>query len=70
MKRLLKLWNAIRSKESAPKWRMVPDVHGTYTLEKWDNTLGIYLSEKSGISDIASADEIIKLASRKIIYKI
>lgn len=49
-----------------PKWRLVPDKRGTYTLEKLDSLNG-YLCEAVRVSP-EEADKIIERLDRKILY--
>ena len=54
---------------SPPRWRLVPDQHGTYTLEKWHCDVGMYLTESVRIRDRQEADEKIANMERRLIYK-
>ena len=46
-----------------PKWRLRPDSHGTYFLDKWNPDVSMYLCEKAGVTK-ESADKAIKNLER------
>lgn len=52
-----------------PEWILTPDKDGTYTLEKWDPSIGMYLSEAVYVKTREEADTIIENLERPIIYQ-
>jgi hypothetical protein len=56
----------LKKKEKPPKWRLVPDEDGTYTLEKWDDLVG-YLCETVRVTP-EEADKQIERLEGKILY--
>ena len=51
-----------------PKWRLVPDGKGTYTLEKMDLCLGVYMTKGVYVRDKDHANELIENLERRVIY--
>ena len=65
---LMHLFQGKPSFESGPaKFRMVPDEHGKYNLEKWDSDVGLYLTEVTGVKNQAEANYLIANLNREII---
>jgi len=55
--------------DSNPKYRLVPDRYGTYTLERYDSSLGVYLAEMLETNK-DNADKAIANMERDIKYYI
>lgn len=49
------------------KYRLVPDVYGTYTLEEYSTSSGMYLSVHPRVTP-EEADKCIKHIEKDIIY--
>ncbi len=58
---------ALKPPPEPPKYRLRPDQHGTYTLDKWNPSVQLYLCE-SVKQTKESADEVIKNLERDVIY--
>lgn len=52
-----------------PKYRLVPNRHGSYTLERFDSSVGMYLSEMLETNK-ENADKAIENMERDIKYYI
>ena len=52
-----------------PKWRLVPDEHGTFTLEKWHSSIGVYLCEVPSVTQ-EQADKCIDNLEKETKYYI
>jgi len=57
------------SKTKKPKWRLTPNKHGSYNLEKWDSVLCLYLVEVVRITPDQADMYIERLERDKIYYR-
>lgn len=51
-----------------PKYRLVPDSYGTYTLEHWHPRINMYLALRSGMTYTRAMVAIDNVEQRKNIY--
>ena len=66
---LNRLLSLFKKKEAPPKWRLVPDEHGTYTLEKRDDSLGMYISEAVRVTPDEACEKIAMLEGKVLYYR-
>ena len=57
----------LKKKEEAPRWRLVPDGIGTYTLEEWKGAIIGYICKEVRVTK-EEADKKIQSLEREIIY--
>jgi len=56
-----------QSLKRKPKYRLEPDHYGTYTLEVWDSSIGMYTCAATSVTPEA-ADRKIELLERDVLY--
>ena len=61
------IWKNLKKRNKPPEWRLVPDAHGTYTLERWNDKVSIYLTIAVYVTP-DEADEHIKNLKGNVIY--
>ena len=59
----------LKKKEKPPKWRLVPDEDGTYTLEKWHGDLIGYLCQTVRVTPEKADKQIARLESKVLYYR-
>ena len=57
----------LKKKKEAPRWRLVPDGIGTYTLEEWNGAIIGYICKEVKVTK-EEADKKIQSLEREIIY--
>jgi len=55
-------------RQKPPKYRLVPDEHGTYILERFEYDVGFCLCKAVNIKSPEQADEVIAHLERGVIY--
>lgn len=64
---MFKFLKILFATEEKPKWRLVPDKEGTYTLERYHASCNMYLAEAFSITPEES-DGIIANLERDTLY--
>lgn len=57
----------LKKKEEAPRWRLVPNARGTYSLEEWNGAIIGYICKEAGVT-LEEADKKIQSLEREIVY--
>ena len=67
IKRFFQFIKSLLLSGDPPKWRLVPDQYGTYTLEKYHYDIDLYLAEVVQVLP-GEADGLIEKLERSAMY--
>jgi hypothetical protein len=58
-----------KNRSTPPKWRLVPDERGTYTLEKWHSDISMYMCETVGVTPEKADEQIANMEGKTLYYR-